>query len=544
MSRILLSFAVFLTVSRVAFGQILVRGTVLGAGDIPMKAAHVSLMYLNETTPVQTVQADSAGHFAMNVPATGVWMVRWEGVGHREYQTALYVEKAETIAVQVVLGAYQYNVDFGKIAVIGDFNRWYPLSGVPMAKQADGTFIAEVSTPADTLGYRLVGVRNGGPLEGTQAERYSYNSTDGYASILPVHNGKIRVVFDPSLLCRTPSTPSIQFSLSSSVVARVSRIYDELQAYQDSSKAAFRAFVRQRKGEGTPIFDWTAALDGFRQQLRTEKDPIVREALGVAIISVCAMAKSNKQPDYVEAFKALKPSSRMWAIGPHAMAFALLRCGYSRDEQMQYLDQFVAENPDERIKSLVLCDAFMIARFADEKNAANKYYDLLAEKYAGTQEGRYVLGKFSRQSDFKLGSRLPGFSVRSLDDSSIVFTDQTFRGKYLLVTFWKSTEKECQGQLADLRTAYGKYGKNRLAILSVSLDDSIETVTGFLRARAKAPWMHTFLKRGIKDRMANDFVVTGVPSLYLIDPSGKCVAMGSDLSGKSLLPALRKHLGK
>ena len=53
-----------------------------------------------------------------------------------------------------------------------------------MSKQTDGSYTAEIETKDDSVAYRLMYVRDGNQVEGTQADRFTFSSPSGYNSII------------------------------------------------------------------------------------------------------------------------------------------------------------------------------------------------------------------------------------------------------------------------------------------------------------------------------------------------------------------------
>jgi len=151
----------------------------------------------------------------------------FKGVHHADHIVALYVSKSLPIEVNVKLTSYKYLNEFNGIKAIGTFNNWYFITGVPLKGRSDGTYEAEIRTKARYIAYRLIGVREGGDIEGTRSAKYSYDRNRGYESIVEAKNGIARIVFDPSKLVRSNNPAEVEFVRGGSLVARFNEIYAE-----------------------------------------------------------------------------------------------------------------------------------------------------------------------------------------------------------------------------------------------------------------------------------------------------------------------------
>ncbi len=84
------AIVVFLTTWSIAtFAQSTVAGKLSGADGKPMARADVFLMRTTDTTCLRTVKAGPTGDYALTVDSTGIWLLRFTGVAHRERLVAV-----------------------------------------------------------------------------------------------------------------------------------------------------------------------------------------------------------------------------------------------------------------------------------------------------------------------------------------------------------------------------------------------------------------------------------------------------------------------
>jgi len=106
------------------------------------------------------------------------------------------------------------------------------------------------------------------------------------------------------------------------------------------------------------------------------------------------------------------------------------------------------------------------------------------------------------------------FSLRTLDHRTVALA--ALRGRPVLLNFWASWCKECPADQALLRDAWRQYGKQGVAFVGVSYQDSAPAARAFLRQYG-AGWP-TVLDRD--QQTAIDYGVYGVPETFLIDRRG------------------------
>ncbi len=111
----------------------------------------------------------------------------------------------------------------------------------------------------------------------------------------------------------------------------------------------------------------------------------------------------------------------------------------------------------------------------------------------------------------------------TLDGSSLDLVD--YQDKPTLVIFWASTCGACRNELASLKQLYSDYHDQGFEILGVNLDTSVERRQTFLN-EVGLPWPNLIAAgedTGLS--FARRYEVRAIPSMVLIDRSGKIIAI-------------------
>jgi peroxiredoxin len=134
-----------------------------------------------------------------------------------------------------------------------------------------------------------------------------------------------------------------------------------------------------------------------------------------------------------------------------------------------------------------------------------------------------------------VGLFAPDFETVTVDDSS-TFNLSALQGQFVLLDFWGTWCAPCIEEIPYLKEAYKKYSNGRLEIVSIGIDDP-DKLRSFIREK-EMNWIH--IQQDKKSHLLELYQVSGYPSTYLIDKSGKIVAMNIALRGKTLISTLDK----
>ena len=127
------------------------------------------------------------------------------------------------------------------------------------------------------------------------------------------------------------------------------------------------------------------------------------------------------------------------------------------------------------------------------------------------------------------GTAAPSFTLGDLNGKQVSLSD--FRGRKVVLVFWASWCPDCRAEVPELKEMYSAADPAKVAFVSESFDRSFDTLKAFAAEQA-LPGVQLFDPAGKKEsKVAADYGVKWIPSLYLIDENGR-VALGTVVAAK------------
>jgi len=113
------------------------------------------------------------------------------------------------------------------------------------------------------------------------------------------------------------------------------------------------------------------------------------------------------------------------------------------------------------------------------------------------------------------GEPAPDFTLRDAGGRSVTLS--SLRGRMVYLDFWASWCGPCRQSFPWMDAAQRRFGRDRLVVLAVNVDEDAGAATDFLREHP-AGFTVVFDARG---RVAERYALPGMPASFLIGPDGR-----------------------
>ncbi|SEM72362.1 Peroxiredoxin [bacterium A37T11] len=165
---------------------------------------------------------------------------------------------------------------------------------------------------------------------------------------------------------------------------------------------------------------------------------------------------------------------------------------------------------------------------------------MLSKPLQESAPAKRFLAALEKAKKVEIGSMAPDFSMKNTHDSLISLS--SFRGKYVLLDFWASWCVPCRKENPNVIKAYNQHKDKNFTVLGVSLDGGTNAKSKWLDAITKdgLPYEQVSDLQGSANAAANMYLISEIPSNFLIDPTGKIIA--KNLRGEELSSTLEKVL--
>jgi thiol-disulfide isomerase/thioredoxin len=184
---------------------------------------------------------------------------------------------------------------------------------------------------------------------------------------------------------------------------------------------------------------------------------------------------------------------------------------------MADLQDFLAKHPNADEAPDVLLQLASANEFNGDEDEAHKQYAKVVESYPSTDAAKKAGGSLRRLELVGKSLALKGTGLQN----EVVDSTQ-YRGKAVLVVFWASWATPVKAELPELKKIADNYRDRGLEVIGVNLDNERAEIDAFLKANPLS-WPQIFEGGGLEGRLAIDYGITSVPTMFLADSQGKVV---------------------
>ncbi len=141
----------------------------------------------------------------------------------------------------------------------------------------------------------------------------------------------------------------------------------------------------------------------------------------------------------------------------------------------------------------------------------------------------------SGYAQLRIGEQSPEIELPNTVDSIIKLS--SYQGKVVLVDFWASWCAPCRQANPYIQKLYKKHKANGFEVFAVSLDVKNDAWLNAVK-KDKLTYTGVIDNLGWNSKIAERFYVDQLPTNFLLDRTGKIVAINID--GKELFDAVKK----
>ena len=116
-----------------------------------------------------------------------------------------------------------------------------------------------------------------------------------------------------------------------------------------------------------------------------------------------------------------------------------------------------------------------------------------------------------------------------------------FRGRCVVLDFWATWCGDCRKDLPEMKKLYMQYDMQGVEFIGISFDTDFSVLQDFMD-KEKMPWrVLSELKKMKETKMANDYHIKWIPTMYLLDTEGRVVLATVEIEKlKAKLAELKK----
>lgn len=520
-----------LAASSTVLGQAtVICGKVLGYDGKPLPQADVLWKEGSNSTSFSRITADRDGSFTLVTYFIGGLKVFFTGVGHFGTDYTFLIRGNDSIEVNVYLPTPRYRDSFDSVKAIGDFNGFDFDSAQPMREVGDGTYRLSLKIKTDTLGYQLINVAKAKPghlirsVNGTNADRYSYEDDEDYVSIIDVNADSVTIIFDPKRLPPQGKTASIRVEDRDSINNKFASLYKDMLANRKLPEME----DLQRE-----------TLAKLLTRIHGETDTFTRSMLLLSYLDLPAPRRMKDSSVGKMIIKEISVTNPLWGLNGNWVYTSQFLAGIRKYEQYQQrVQEFIRVHPDTNLRTYLLKESIRGAEREGKVEDRDHYYSTLLSLYENTHQAGFVRSQYGKDGKVVIGNPVPYFQLELLDDASTIMNPDSLKGHTYLIDFWAAWCAPCIEEMENLHDMYDRYRGKGFRILSISLDSSPKTVEMFRAQRWKMPWFNAIDTSGVNGVLARKFDLFGLPRPILVGPDGIVIAVEGALRGKNLRSTL------
>ncbi len=172
-----------------------------------------------------------------------------------------------------------------------------------------------------------------------------------------------------------------------------------------------------------------------------------------------------------------------------------------------------------------LLQAGMVSEFLNKEVEAKNWYKQLKENFADKPQAKKAEGSIRR---LELEGQALTLTGPMLNEPNTTFDLDQKRGKVVVVYYWASWNNQCTADFSKLKALLDPQA-GKVDLVCVNLDNGIDEVRKYLSS-TPAPGTHLHQDGGLESKMATDFGIQVLPTIFLVGKDGKVVSRNGQIA--------------
>ena len=266
-------------------------------------------------------------------------------------------------------------------------------------------------------------------------------------------------------------------------------------------------------------FTFTASLRAEDKPVKREFDDAAKELIG----KVRGLIAEDRTKAFQEYAKGAQELAKEFPTDSRPLMMLSEASTLIEDGK---LAKTLAEKAEKGILAILKKDPkdeganAVLMRMADSVEPA-KAKDFLKRvmKNGPTQMASAAAGKLKKMD--ALGNPVK-MAFKAVDGRQVDLAK--LKGKVVLIDFWATWCGPCIAELPNVKKTYAKYHEKGFEIVGISLDQSKDKLTDFVKEN-DMPWPQHFDGLGWKNEFAVMYGIQGIPAMWLVNKDGNLVDM-------------------
>jgi hypothetical protein len=182
------------------------------------------------------------------------------------------------------------------------------------------------------------------------------------------------------------------------------------------------------------------------------------------------------------------------------------------------LAKFVQAFPNGEDTPDALLQAGMVSEFLNKEVEAKNWYKQLKDHFGDKPQAKKAEGSIAR---LELEGKTLTLSGPTLSDPNITFDMSQKHGKVAIVYYWASWNSQCTSDFSKLKGMLDAQA-SKLDLVCVNLDNTLDEARTYLRS-TPAPGTHLHQDGGLESKMATDYGIQVLPTIFVVGKDGKVV---------------------